>query len=159
MKKIGLSSSGNARWYTEHYQLDTGLTEDIVIPKLARCIGVLIFWTTRPQYKNPIYTVTALHIPPYEGKGIKRIKRKVIFRLQQEMIYSTPYLILIAGGKIDTVQNKAHYERSVKTWSNGFRARFPNATIHVYPTKQDVRLTTMVLRKKNLLVLERHIVC
>ncbi|MES2930878.1 MAG: hypothetical protein V4665_03800 [Patescibacteria group bacterium] len=127
--KVDLSKTKRARWTTQHFGPEEW--KPMVIPNLYCCIGVFIFSETKDK-TNPIYSITAAHLPPHGGKEIKRVRKEFMQKLCNDLRYSEPYLIVIAGGKINTIHNMVHYRRSLRYFIFPFKWKFPNVQIMAF---------------------------
>jgi hypothetical protein len=152
--------SGNIRWITRHYGINGWKMQPMVIPDCARCLGIFIFWKTKAR-KIPVYSVTGVHLPPYSlGKSGGRKDQKMLFKAicyKNDLIESEPYLIVLAGGKVDTPANCFHYQRSLNFFVKPFLAKFPNIQVSYFRTTNETMFTTFVFDELGLFKLRTRV--
>lgn len=131
MVEVKITKHGGFGGYVDILQsLDS--SEEIVIEKLCRCIGIIIFWEKKDSCpKEELvakYATTSFHIPPYIGnaKGARSSFFRLLNNLKQVF---EPKIIYYCGGKIDTPVNKVHYNRSKRFFLYPLKILFPKAEI------------------------------
>ena len=146
--EVRYAPSGNIRWITQHYGINGWKLKPMVIPDCARCLGIFMFWKTKKR-DIPVYSVTAIHLPPPDGvkSSRKKIEKEYFKKIctHDDLDNSEPYLIILAGGKIDTPQNRTHYERSLRKFVLPFGRIYPNTQIMSIPPLEKVMFTTFIL--------------
>jgi hypothetical protein len=147
--EIKYSENGSIRWVTQHYGEILGWKmEPMVIPNCARCLGIFIFWRTKDMNK-PIFSVTGIHLPPYGNTNSEESRLRKRFYKQlfnsDNLQWSEPYLIVMAGGRIDTTQNRIFYRRSMRHFVKPLKFKAPDAQLMYIPTEEKIMYTSFVL--------------
>lgn len=146
MIPVTLSKKGHARWITQHFGINGWGMQPMVVPRCARCFGILIFWKTVLGDKI-VYSITGIHLPPGTPKYTKYIKKELFRRLPKEVPGGEPYYIIACGGKVNNPQNRFYYKKSVRNYLLPFERKFPNVQIDKFAVKEDTVQTTMFLHK------------
>lgn len=145
---VPLSKTGNIRWCTQHYGMNGWEMKPMVVPGCARCIAMLIFWKPKDTKEHSMHSVTAVHIPPYTGKSISMTRKYFMETLFKEMNYSEPYLMVVAGGRIDNPENRIHYKRSIRKFVKPFVYMFPKIQMGQSRPTKETMFSTLILTKK-----------
>lgn len=150
--RVTLREGGGLNWITQNFGVYDWKMNPMIIPDCARCVAVYIFWKTIDN-DVPLYSVTGVHVPPYNGKSIKKIKRFFFKRLLKKQRLMQPYFIAIAGGQINTIQNQIDYYRALKNFVRPFLYIFPNVQTGVHPPSKVENLTSFILNEDGTLSL------
>ncbi len=142
---VSLPKSGAIPWCTQHYRGQE--MQDMVIPSLARCLGVTIFWKPKSWKHHSMCSVTALHLPTFLEKNSITVEAKRVIRtLLDEMYLSEPYLLVVRGGRNKTQVDKNHYNDSTRKFVMRFAYQFPDMQVCTILPEEQTLYTTVFIK-------------
>jgi hypothetical protein len=145
--EVKLAGNDGVKFITQHYGIENWKQVPMIIPYCSRCIGILIFWKPK-KAEDAVHSITGAHIAPHAGKSIKKVRKGFFRKLLDQMEFSEPYLVIIAGGRIDTPTNIMHYKRSLRYFGFPFEEKFPGLQVSVYKPQKNITSTTLIVDEK-----------